>query len=45
MHFIVRPLFFMSELIQTFSRFTGREVRFVRIPWDEFGSRAGKDLN
>jgi uncharacterized protein YbjT (DUF2867 family) len=34
----------MAELAQVFSRVAGREVRYVQVPWNEFESRAGRDL-
>lgn len=33
----------MSELAQAFSRASGREVRYVQIPWDQFEQQAGKE--
>jgi uncharacterized protein YbjT (DUF2867 family) len=34
----------MTELAQVFSRESGREVRYVQVPWAEFESQAGKDM-
>jgi uncharacterized protein YbjT (DUF2867 family) len=34
----------MSELSQAFTRASGREVRYVQVPWDEFEQQAGKEL-
>jgi uncharacterized protein YbjT (DUF2867 family) len=34
----------MSELAQAFSRSSGREVRYVQVPWDEFEQQAGKEV-
>lgn len=34
----------MSELAQAFTRASGREVRYVQVPWDEFEQQAGKEL-
>jgi uncharacterized protein YbjT (DUF2867 family) len=34
----------MSELAQAFTRASGREVRYVQLPWDEFEQQAGKEL-
>ena len=33
----------MSNLAQVFSRATGREVRYVQVPWDEFEKQAGNE--
>jgi len=33
----------MTELTQSFTLVTGREVRYVQTPWDEFEQRAGKE--
>ena len=35
----------MTELTQAFTLVTGREVRYVQTPWDEFGQRAGKETS
>jgi len=34
----------MSDLAQAFTRASGREVRYVQVPWDEFEQQAGKEL-
>ena len=34
----------MSELAQVFTRATGREVRYVQTPWDEFENQAGREI-
>ena len=34
----------MSELAQAFTRASGREVRYVQVPWDEFEQQAGEEL-
>lgn len=34
----------MAELAQAFTRITGREVRYVKTPWDEFEGKAGKEI-
>jgi uncharacterized protein YbjT (DUF2867 family) len=34
----------MTELTQAFTLVTGREVRYVQTPWDEFEQRAGKEI-
>ena len=34
----------MSELASVFSRASGREVRYVQVPWDEFEAKVGPDL-
>jgi uncharacterized protein YbjT (DUF2867 family) len=34
----------MSELAQAFTRMSGREVRYVQAPWDQFEQRAGRDM-
>jgi len=34
----------MSELAATFTRATGREVRYAQVPWDEFEGKAGKEM-
>ena len=34
----------VSELAQAFTRASGREVRYVQVPWDEFEQQAGKEL-
>lgn len=34
----------LAELAHVFSRATGREVRYVQMPWDEFEKRAGKEM-
>jgi uncharacterized protein YbjT (DUF2867 family) len=33
----------MTELTQSFTLVTGREVRYVQTPWDEFEQRVGKE--
>ena len=34
----------MSDLAQAFTRASGREVRYVQVPWDEFEQQAGKEI-
>jgi uncharacterized protein YbjT (DUF2867 family) len=34
----------MAELAQVFTRASGREVRYVQVPWDEFEKQAGKEI-
>jgi uncharacterized protein YbjT (DUF2867 family) len=34
----------MSELSETFSRVTGKDVKYVQTPWDEFERQAGKEI-
>ena len=34
----------MAELAATFDRVVGREVQYVRVPWDEFREAYGEDL-
>lgn len=34
----------MSELAQAFTRSSGREVRYVQVPWDEFEQQDGEEL-
>jgi uncharacterized protein YbjT (DUF2867 family) len=34
----------MSELAQVFTRVAGREVQYVKVPWDEFEGKAGKEI-
>jgi nucleoside-diphosphate-sugar epimerase len=34
----------MSDIAAVFSRATGHEVRYVQTPWDEFESKAGKEM-
>src|SRR5207244_1674717 len=34
----------MAELTQSFTLVTGREVRYVQTPWDEFEQRVGKEM-
>jgi uncharacterized protein YbjT (DUF2867 family) len=34
----------MSELAQAFTRFTGREVAYTQVPWDQFEQKAGPDF-
>lgn len=34
----------MSEIAEAFSRASGREVRYVTMPWDEFEQRAGREM-
>jgi uncharacterized protein YbjT (DUF2867 family) len=34
----------MTELAQSFSRMSGREVRYEQIPWDEFEKQAGREM-
>jgi uncharacterized protein YbjT (DUF2867 family) len=34
----------MAELAQTFTRASGREVRYIQVPWDEFEKQAGKEM-
>ncbi len=34
----------MADLAQVFTRVTGREVRYTQIPWDQFESKAGKEM-
>ncbi len=34
----------MTELAQEFSVVTGREVRYIQAPWDEFEKQAGKEM-
>lgn len=34
----------MAELADVFTRITGREVRYVKLPWDEFEGKAGKEI-
>ena len=34
----------MAELAQVFTRASGREVRYVQVPWDEFEKQVGPDL-
>ncbi len=36
--------FSMTELAQQFSTVTGREVRYVQAPWDQFEQQAGKEM-
>jgi nucleoside-diphosphate-sugar epimerase len=33
----------MAQLAQVFTRLTGHEVRYSRVPWDAFESQAGKE--
>lgn len=34
----------MAEIAQVFGRISGRDVRYVQIPWDEFEQQAGKEM-
>jgi len=34
----------MSELVEAFSRASGREVRYQQVPWDQFEQRAGHEM-
>ena len=34
----------LAELAQGFTRASGREVRYVQVPWDEFEKQAGKEI-
>lgn len=34
----------MQELAQVFTRTSGREVRYVQVPWDEFEKQAGPEI-
>ena len=34
----------MADVAGRFTRITGRDVRYVQTPWDEFEKQAGKDL-
>jgi len=34
----------MAELAQVFTRASGRQVRYVQAPWDEFEKQAGKEI-
>jgi uncharacterized protein YbjT (DUF2867 family) len=34
----------MSELAETFSRVSGREVRYQQVPWDQFEQQAGHEM-
>jgi uncharacterized protein YbjT (DUF2867 family) len=34
----------MTELAEAFSRITGREVRYVQVPWEEFQNKAGHEV-
>lgn len=34
----------MSELAQTFTRFIGRDVQYVKVPWNEFEAKAGNEM-
>jgi uncharacterized protein YbjT (DUF2867 family) len=34
----------MAELAQAFTRASGREIRYVQVPWDEFEQQAGKEV-
>ena len=34
----------MSDLAQVFNRITGREVRYVQVPWNEFEAKAGHEM-
>jgi uncharacterized protein YbjT (DUF2867 family) len=34
----------MSELAQVFTRASGREVKYVQVPWDEFEQQTGKEI-
>jgi uncharacterized protein YbjT (DUF2867 family) len=34
----------MTELAQVFSRMSGRDVRYLQVPWDQFEKRAGRDV-
>ncbi len=34
----------MTELAETFSRVSGREVRYQQTPWDQFEQRAGHEM-
>ena len=33
----------IAELVQAFTRMSGREVRYQQVPWDEFESQAGRE--
>ena len=34
----------MEELAREFSRVAGRDVRYVKVPWDEFEKKAGNEM-
>jgi uncharacterized protein YbjT (DUF2867 family) len=34
----------MTELAESFGRLSGREVRYVQVPWDEFEKKAGREM-
>ncbi len=34
----------MEELAQVFSRVSGREVQYVKVPWDKFEAQAGREI-
>jgi uncharacterized protein YbjT (DUF2867 family) len=34
----------MTELAQAFTRASGREVRYVQVPWEEFQKQAGEEI-
>jgi uncharacterized protein YbjT (DUF2867 family) len=34
----------MADVARNFTRITGRDVRYVQAPWDEFEKQAGEDL-
>jgi len=34
----------MTELAEVFTRMSNREVRYVKVPWDEFEAKAGKEM-
>ena len=34
----------MTELAQAFSQSTGKDVRYMQVPWDQFKQQAGSEL-
>jgi hypothetical protein len=34
----------MTQLAETFGRVLGREVRYQQVPWDQFESKAGREI-
>jgi uncharacterized protein YbjT (DUF2867 family) len=34
----------MTELVEAFSRVTGRQIRYVQMPWEEFEPRTGHEM-